>query len=91
MTWLLTGEGEMLPRASSPVLQVPDGKGERRSADDDVARLLRQIEAILAADPDPDRRRARAAELFSRAQEFAHMDELEQAVAELRAALRKAG
>jgi transcriptional regulator with XRE-family HTH domain len=91
MTWLLTGEGEMLPRASPPVLQVLEGKGERRSADDDVARLLRQIEAILNADPDPERRLMLAQELFARAQELARLGELEQAVAELRAALNKAG
>jgi transcriptional regulator with XRE-family HTH domain len=90
MTWLLTGEGEMLPRASPPVLRVLEGKGERRSADDDVARLLRQIEAILNADPDPERRLMRAQELFARAQELARLGELEQAVAELRDALDKA-
>lgn len=89
MTWLLTGDGEMLPRASPPVLQVLEGKGERRSADDDVARLLRQIEAILNADPDPERRRVRAQELFARAQELARLSELERAVAELRAAMDK--
>jgi transcriptional regulator with XRE-family HTH domain len=90
MTWLLTGEGEMLPRKLHPDLQVIEGEGRSAPPDKDVARLLRQIEAILNADPDPERRLMRAQELFARAQELARLGELEQAVAELRSALDKA-
>lgn len=92
MTWLLTGEGEMLAAHSGAAL------AERQNGDAHVglgpdhprakrwAHLVKLVEQI----EDDARRDAILGELFARAQEVAEIDELRRAVRDLRAA-RKAG
>lgn len=90
MTWLLTGEGEMLPATPRPPLQVIDGKGEKRAPKEDVARLLKQIEGILATLP-AEEARAKVQELYARAREIEEQHKLRQAVADLEQKLAAMG
>ncbi|GAB4173852.1 MAG: helix-turn-helix transcriptional regulator [Rhodocyclaceae bacterium] len=90
MTWLLTGEGEMLPQPARGALQVIEGEGKQSPPRDGTARLVRQIQGILDALPEDEALR-KAQELFARAQEMKEQHELRQALAELSARLDATG
>ncbi|MEW5790004.1 MAG: helix-turn-helix domain-containing protein [Pseudomonadota bacterium] len=89
MTWLLTGEGEMLPAK-----QTKTEENQRDSADLDALAgdAIERWRAImkLAADM-PDKERAILLnEFFARAQSTAELAELRQAVQSLTASLKRA-
>lgn len=89
MTWLLTGEGEMLPQPARQSLQVLEGEGRKAPADQDIARLMRAIEGTLTAIPDKEHALRLARDLFARAQEVSEQHTLRQAIEDLRAQLAK--
>ena len=83
MTWLLTGDGEMMDvlnekqqDASLPVLA---GKHARR-----WAKIIELVESA----PSPEKTEALMTELFSRAQQAAELAALKKTVAELQAQVR---
>lgn len=89
MNWLLTGEGDMLVKASSQQLQVIEGEGRKATDDQDIARLLRAIEGTLYAMPDKEAALRLAQELFARAQEVSEQHTLRQAIDDLRAQIAR--
>lgn len=84
MTWLLTGEGEMLPPADREAQKnqdiAPAGAASLR-----YGRRLEKLDGLLAGMPDEEAL-ALLEEFFSRAKTAAELAELRQAVAEIRAA-----
>ena len=81
MTWLLTGEGEMLPSR-------PQTQQTRALQSDSVSRRWAKITELLGDMPEQDSA-ALLHEFLSRAQETAERRELKRAIAELREAQKK--
>jgi len=81
MTWLLTGEGEMLP-------ERPQTQQTRALQSDSVSRRWAKITHLLGDMPEQDSA-ALLTEFLSRAQDTAERRELKQAIAELREAQKK--
>ena len=81
MTWLLTGEGEMLP-------PKPQTQQTRALQSDSVSRRWAKITELLGDMPEQDSA-ALLHEFLSRAQETAERRELKRAIAELREAQKK--
>lgn len=90
MTWLLTGEGEMLPgkqektaenQADSASLDALAGRHARR-----WSKLIELVESA----PSPEEAEAILDELFARAREKTELAELRQAVRELTAKQKRA-
>jgi len=89
MTWLLTGEGEMLPRRSDKnESNQLDGVSLEALAGPRARRWAKIIELIEAA-PTPAEAEAAIDELFARAKERIELAELRQAVRELTAERKK--
>lgn len=83
MNWLLTGQGEMQARDEQ------EGGGrveESREAysDEQGAKRWDRLIGLVEGIEDEDKRRAAMDDLFARAQELAELDELRQAVADLK-------
>lgn len=79
MTWLLTGEGDMLPKT-------------RVSAEENASQYARRWEKIIALVEGIEDEQERAAfidELYARARQTAELAELRKAVRELSAAIKK--
>ena len=101
INWLLTGKGQMcvsvqekpLQGAELRALSGKSGKSGPMASDEIEASASRRLDAItslVAALDNPQEQAALLDELFSRAQNAAEMHALKQAVAELRAAQKKA-
>jgi len=89
MTWLLTGEGEMLPRRPDKnESNQSDGIQLEALAGPHARRWAKIIELIEAA-PTPAEAEAVIDELFARAKERIELAELRQAVRELTAERKK--
>jgi len=98
INWLLTGKGQMCVGAQEKPLQAAElraisGKSGPMASDEieaSASRRLGAITSLVAALDNPQEQAALLDELFSRAQNAAEMHALKQAVAELRAAQKKA-
>jgi len=90
MTWLLTGEGEMLPAKSEKTTgNQQDSASLDALAGRHARRWAKLIELVESA-PSPEEAEAILDELFARAREKTELAELRQAVRELTAKQKRA-
>ncbi|WP_333709417.1 helix-turn-helix transcriptional regulator [Tepidimonas ignava] len=89
MTWLLTGEGEMLPvKPEKTIVNQQDGESLDALAGRHARRWAKIIQIVESA-PTPEEAEAAIDELFARAKERIELAELRQAVRDLTANLQK--
>lgn len=90
MTWLLTGEGEMLPVKSEKTTENQQDSASLDALAGRHARRWSKLIELVESSPSPEEAEAILDELFARARQQAELAELRQAVRELTAKQKRA-
>lgn len=90
MTWLLTGEGEMLPAKSEKTTENQQDSASLDALAGRHARRWAKLIELVESAPSPEEAEAILDELFARAREKTELAELRQAVRELTAKQKRA-
>ena len=90
MTWLLTGEGEMLPAKSEKTTENQQDSASLDALAGRHARRWSKLIELVESAPSPEEAEAILDELFARARQQAELAELRQAVRELTAKQKRA-
>ena len=89
MTWLLTGDGEMLPAKSEKTTENQQDSASLDALAGRHARRWAKIIELVESAPTPEEADAILDEFFARARQQAELAELRQAVRDLTATLQK--
>ena len=90
MTWLLAGEGEMLPAKSEKTTENQQDSASLDALAGRHARRWSKLIELVESAPSPEEAEAILDELFARARQQAELAELRQAVRELTAKQKRA-
>lgn len=89
MTWLLTGEGEMLPAKSEKTTENQQDSASLDALAGRHARRWSKLIELVESAPSPEEAEALMNEFLARARQQAELAELRQAVRDLTASLQK--